>query len=362
MKKYISMLAAVGIAISATSGAMAASKTVKIAWSHYTGWEFLGHMKDSGVLDKWNKKMDTDVQIVFVGAYDSSITLYTTKDYQGVSVTNMDVLAIAGVGGRHSNAIIVGDYSNGNDGVALRGFESLKDVVKANAPVAMVQFTVSHYLLARCAEKVGLNIDQFTITKASDADISAIVKSSKQNAAVSWNPYLADVRATKGVNIVCDSSSIPGEIIDMVVVGDEVDANSRRALVGAWYETIAMVKAGNAKVIEELAKQADGDSNPVSVSVPAFKAQLKTTHMFYDPKDAVAFVMNKKLRGTMKSVIDFSFKAGVYDGVDNAAELGVKFADGSILGNPKKVRLTFDPSIMQEAAAGKLIKEELNKK
>lgn len=56
----------------------------------------------------------------------------------------------------------------------------------------------------------------------------------------------------------------------------------------------------------------------------------------------------------MKSVISFSFKNGVYDGVDNEGELGVKFSDGSILGDPKKVRLTFDPTTMQEAADGKI--------
>jgi len=344
MNKFFSMIAVAALAMGITSGAMAASKTVKIAWSHYTGWEFLGHMQDSGILAKWNKKMGTDVQIVFVGSYEDSVALYGTGTYGGVSVTNMDVLAIAGVGGRHSTALIVGDYSNGNDGVALKGYKTLKDV---DTPVALVQFTVSHYLLARCAEQAGLSIDKFQLVKASDADIPAIVKSTSKIAAVSWNPMLADVRATKGVNIVCDSSQIPGEIIDMVVVGNEVDTASRRALVGAWYETIALVKAGDAKVIAELAKQAGG-------SVAAFKEQLKTTHMFYNPADAVAFSTDAKLKATMKSVIDFSFKAGVYDGVDKATELGVKFSDGSILGDPKKVRLTFDPSIMKEAADGKL--------
>lgn len=268
MNKLFTMVAAAALSMGIMSGAMAASNTVKIAWSHYTGWEFLGHMQGSGILDKWNKKMGTDVQIVFVGSYEDSVALYGNKQYQGVSVTNMDVLAIAGVGGRHSNVLIVGDYSNGNDGVALRGFNSLKEVAAAKSPVAMVPFTVSHYLLARCAEQAGMSIDDFEVVKASDADIPSIVQASAKNAAVSWNPMLADVRATKGVKIVCDSSKIPGEIIDMVVVGDEVDTASRRALVGAWYETIALVQAGNAKVIAELAKQAGG-------SVQAFKDQLK---------------------------------------------------------------------------------------
>ncbi len=36
-------------------------------------------------------------------------------------MTNMDMLTIPSAGGVDSTALIVGDYSNGNDGVVLKG-------------------------------------------------------------------------------------------------------------------------------------------------------------------------------------------------------------------------------------------------
>lgn len=343
MRNFIMTMLAVIALVGINAHAMA-SETVKIAWTHYTGWEPVGYMLDSGILAKWNEKYGTDVQIVFVGDYVDSIMLYSSGQYQGVSVTNMDVLAIAGVGGRHSTALIVGDYSNGNDGLILKGYASLKDV---DTNINLVEYSVSHYLLARCAEKAGVNIDDLTLENTMDADIPAVVEAMDNIAAVSWNPMLMTIRNLEGVNVVCTSAEIPGEIIDMIVVGDEVDENSRKALVGAWYETMALMKAGDADALAFMAEQAGS-------SVSDFEAQLETTAMFYDAADAVAFVQDGALKTTMDEVVNFSFKAGVYDGVDDPKELGVKFPDGSVMGDAGNVMLTFDPSVTKMAADGGL--------
>ena len=344
MNKFFGLIAAAAMLVAFSASSFADSSPVNIAWSHYTGWEFLGYMQDSGIMDKWNKKMGTNVKFTFVGSYEDSVALFAGKQYNGVSVTAQDALAIAGVAGRHSVALIVGDYSNGNDGVALKGYKTLKDI---KTPVALVQYSVSHYLLARCAEQAGMSIDQFQLEKALDSDIPSLVQNQDNVAVVSWNPFLKTIANTRGVNVVCDSSKIPGEIIDMVVVGDEVDQKSREAIVGAWYETIGLVEAGNKEVIAALAKQAGG-------SVEDFTSQLKTTHMFWTPADAVKFTKDAKLRETMEKVIKFSFNNGVFDGPKSVDEMGVKFPDGGVLYNPKNVMLTFDPFTMQEAADGKI--------
>ena len=343
MRRFLTSMVLAAATVLGASQAFA-GETVKIAWSHYTGWEPLGFMQDSGILEKWSKKYDVDVEIVYVGDYVDSITLYTSGEYQGVAVTNMDVLAIAGVGGRHSTALIVGDYSNGNDGLVLKGYKSLAEV---DSNISLVEYSVSHYLLARCAEKAGVDLDSLTLENATDADIPAIVEASDQVAAVSWNPMLMSIRAIDGANVSCTSAEIPGEIIDMVVVGDEVSENARKALVGAWYETMALIQAGDSKTLEFLADQAGS-------SVADFKSQLETTYMFYKPADAVTFVQDGALKTTMNEVVNFSFNAGVYDGVDSADELGVKFSDGNVMGDSSNIALTFDTAITEQAASGGL--------
>jgi hypothetical protein len=62
-------------------------------------------------------------------------------------MTNMDALTIPAAGGIDSTALIVGDFSNGNDGVVLKDKSALKDI--KGQTVNLVELSVSHYLLAR---------------------------------------------------------------------------------------------------------------------------------------------------------------------------------------------------------------------
>lgn len=313
-----------------------AGETVKIAWSHYTGWEPLGFMQSSGILAKHAAKHGVDVEIVYYGDYVNSIFMYASNEVNGVAVTNMDALAIAGVGGRISNVLIVGDYSNGNDGLVIKGWDSLADV-PSGTTINLVEFSVSHYMLARCLEQAGLSMDNFVLENANDADIPAIVESSDNAVVVSWNPMLMSIRNLTGTQIVCDSSQIPGEIIDMVVVGDEVSEDARQAIVGAWYEVMALIESRDPETLAALADQAGS-------SVSDFESQLDTTQMFYTQAEADRFISDPALKTVMESVVHFSFDAGIYDGVDSVDELGVRFPDGSVLGDETNVMLDFSVS------------------
>lgn len=334
MRIFNILMAAAVLTVGMASSAFAV-ETVKIAWSHYTGWEPLGVMMDNGILAKHAKLNGVNIEMVFVGDYIDSITLYSSGEFNGVAVTNMDVLAIAGVGGRHSTALIIGDYSNGNDGLVLKG-TSLDQI--NDSTVNLVEYSVSHYLLARCAQLKGFDMSRLELENTTDADIPALMESSDSAVAVSWNPMLMTIAGMNGVEVACTSADIPGEIIDMVVVGDEVSPAARKALVDAWYETMSLIAAGDTATLEALAEMAGS-------SVDDFIAQLKTTYMFYTPADAVAFMTSADLRSTMQSVIAFSFANGVYDGVDSVGELGVQFTDGSVLGDKNNVMLTFDETV-----------------
>ena len=65
---------------------------------------------------------------------------------------------------------------------------------------------------------------------------------------MTWNPLLAETLAVPGTTKLFDSSQIPGEIIDMLVVSSEVLAANPafgKALAGAWYETMALMSASD---------------------------------------------------------------------------------------------------------------------
>jgi len=86
-----------------------------------------------------------------------------------------------------------------------------------------------------------------------------------------------------------------------------------------------------------------------------FKAQLKTTAMFYKAADAVAFTKGKQLKDTMEYVRTFSFDHGLYgEGKKSKDFVGIQFPDKSVMGDAKNVKFRFDSTYMQLAAEGKL--------
>ncbi len=325
----------------------------RIAWSIYVGWMPWGHLADSGIMKKWADKYGIEVEIVQINDYIESINQFTAGAFDGCSMTNMDALSIPAAGGVDSTALIVGDFSNGNDGLVAKKGLALKTL--AGEKVHLVELSVSHYLLARGLESVGLAEKDLTVVNTSDADIvSAFTSADDVKAVVTWNPQLTEVLKFPGAEKLFDSSQIPGEIIDLMVVNTKTLADNPKlgkALVGAWYELMATMakddEAGKA-VRTAMAKAAGTD-------LAGFDSQLATTRMFYAPGEAVTFTKSSDLPKTMDYVRTFLFAHGLLgEGAKSADAVGIAFPDGKVMGDEGNVKFRFDASYMEMAAGGKL--------
>jgi len=328
-----------------------ATESYKVAWSHYTGWEPWGYIQEKGLMDVWAQRYGIEVEVVLINDYIESINLYTSGAFDGVTATNMDALTIPAVGGIDTSAIIVGDYSNGNDALVAQGVDDLKGL--SGKDIMLVELSVSHYMLARALESVGLSERDVKIINTSDADIGALFMSDKSANVVTWNPIVNEIKAKPGAKILYDSSEIPGEILDMMVVRTDAPIALKKALVGAWFHAMSILNGSKGEkaqmeAIAFMAEQAGG-------TVEQFKDQLKTTAMFYTPEEAMAYTNPEDLRKTMNYVRAFSFNKGLYgEGMESPDELGIALPDGTILGNKDNVKLRFDHSVMQLALDGAL--------
>jgi NitT/TauT family transport system substrate-binding protein len=335
------------------SPAMAADKTAfRIAWSIYAGWMPWGYAADSGIMKKWADKYGISVEIVQINDYVESINQYTAGAFDGCVMTNMDALTIPAAGGVDSTALISGDYSDGNDGVVLKDGKSLKEIKGQN--VNLVELSVSHYLLARALDTVGMSERDVRVVNTADADIVSAFVSPDVTATVTWNPQLSEVRKAEGATMVFDSSKVPGEIIDLMVVNTETikkNPTLGKALIGAWYETLALMKDSGPKGTEALTAMATASGTDLA----GYKAQLATTRLFYTPADAVAFATSPDLVKSMDLVRNFSFDHGLLgEGARTVDAVGIAFPGGKVLGDAKNVKLRFDADTMKVAAEGKL--------
>jgi NitT/TauT family transport system substrate-binding protein len=351
MKTFTTTTMAVCLAAGLATGAAAQERTeFKVAWSIYVGWMPWGYLEDSGIMDKWADKYGIDVEIVQINDYVESINQYTAGQFDGVSATNMDTLSIPAGGGVDTTALIVGDFSNGNDAIILKGDGDLTSL--DGMSVNLVELSVSHYLLARGLDSVGLSeADLDGVINTSDADMIAAFATDDVQAVVTWNPLVSSILESPEANKLFDSSDIAGEIIDLMVVNtDTLAANPDfgKALVGAWYEVMGLMAAGDEDVLTAMAEASGTD-------LAGYKAQLDSTEIFYTPADAVAFTSDAALPATMVSVADFLFDKGILgEGAPSADFVGIAYPDGSVTGDAGNVTFRFDTTYMQMAADGAL--------
>jgi len=340
----------IGSPVGVSSPVSAASKSkFTIAWSHYTGWEPAEYARHAGILKKWADKYGIEIELKDPMKYTDSFTQYAGGQFDGVFVTNMDALTGPAIGGVDTTAIIIGDFSNGNDGIAVKNGTSVKDLKGRDAYLEAE--SVSQYALARALYKNSMKESDVRIRNTAEKDILGALEGSKNGAAVTWNPTLMTASQMKGVNIVFTSKEIPGEIIDMLVVRTNAPDALKKALTGAWYETMGIMSGKGTASKQAIAYMAQYAGNTVA----EFNAQLATTAMFYSASDAAKFARSPELKKTMELVRTFSFDHGMYGvGAKSKNDVGIAFPDKTVMGNPKNVKLRFDATYMQLAAEGKL--------
>lgn len=328
----------------------AAKKEFNVCWTIYAGWMPWGTIAGDKIIDKWASKYGIKINVVQLNDYIESINQYTAGQFDGCTMTNMDALTIPAAGGVDTTALILGSYSEGNDGVVMKGEgKTLADL--KGMKIYLPELSVSHYLLVRGLEKAGLAERDVTVVNTSDADIVSAFSTPDVEAAVAWNPQLSVIKSTPQATEVFSSAAVPGELIDMMVVNTATLKDNPalgKALTGAWYEMMGLMKAQDAKALNAMAAASGTD-------LAGYQAQLKTTHLFYTPADNLAFTTSTELAKTMQRVAQFSFDKGLLgDGAQSADFIGMAFPGNVTQGDAGNIKLRFDDSFLKMAVAGTL--------
>ena len=340
------------VGLTATSSFAQTKKDFKVAWSIYVGWMPWDVMESQKIMDKWADKYGINIEIVQINDYIESINQFSAGEFDGCTMANTDALGITAAGGVDSTSLIIGDFSNGNDVVISKDAKSIKDLKGTN--VNLVELSISHYLLARGLEKNGMSEKDITVVNTSDADMVSAYTTDDVSSVVTWKPQVSEILAMPKANNLFNSSDIPGEIIDLMVVNTQTlkdNPEFGKAMVGAWYEMMSLMNSDTKEAKEAKTIMAKESGTDLS----GFEDQLKTTNMFYDAKDAVKFNNSDDIVKTMEFVAKFSFNHGLYgDGASDYGFVGIEFPNGKTIGDKGNIKLRFDDTYMKMAAEGKL--------
>lgn len=124
----------------------------------------------------------------------------------------------------------VTDFSSGADGiVASAGIARVEDL--AGKRVGVEIGTLTHFVLLRALERVGLTEDQVLVSNMGMDDAMMAMDAGKIDAAAFWEPYLGKAASAPGRRTIFTSREIPGEIVDVIAVQSHFAAE-RPELVG----------------------------------------------------------------------------------------------------------------------------------
>ncbi len=244
MKNLITGFASAFLGISAFAAEV---PKFTLAWSEYPSWSAFDVAQTVGIIGKNDgeqslieKRWGVKIVLKFMD-YDPCIQSYSTNDTDAVCITNIDVLSPSL--GRKSVAIIPTSTSYGGDALIVPSEVVVIDDLK-NTKVYGLSKSVSEYAFASILQNQGAENFNISFVNMDPGAAATAIQTGDKNvrSIMVWNPYVLDtIRKTNGkTRVLADSRSIPLEIIDMVVVGEDVlrrpgGENFARALADVYY-------------------------------------------------------------------------------------------------------------------------------
>ncbi|MFO0913868.1 MAG: hypothetical protein U0795_12990 [Pirellulales bacterium] len=311
-----------------------------LAWSEYPSWSVFGVAHElelingaRGKMGPIEQKYGVDIELKEAG-YDTCLNMYGSGDCDAVCMTNMDAYIVSP--SRASVAVLPTSTSQGADACLVT--ESVPDIeALKKVPVYGLQGTVSQYCFARCLElnKFQEADFQFTNQDPSIAAQNMSQRAASHQAIMVWNPFvLQTLRDRPDVRVLFDSTQIPGEIIDMVVIGADSLAkpgadNFVKAVMETFYsvnKAIADPQNGN-EVLVALGKKFS------NLGLEDMKLVVKQTAFYSQPSEAIALMDGDTFKQKMELVTKFCDSHGL---LKEPSSIGY--------GNQAGVKLRFDTS------------------
>lgn len=313
LKRYLRKLfvsSSLALVCMACSQALAAP--LKIGYSDWPGWVAW----EIGIKKGWFKEEGVEVEFVWMD-YVKSMEAYAAGQLDAVTMTNGDAL-VTGATGKPSVAIIINDYSNGNDMVVAKpGIASLKEL--KGKTIALEEGFVTHLLLLKGLELNGMAESDVTIKNTPTNNTPQVFSSGEVDAIAAWQPNSGQaLKLVAGSKAVFTSKDAPGLIYDLLCV-DEASLKSRRSewlkVVKVWY-----------KIVEYMSNDDNLDdalvilAGRVGVTPAEYEPLLVGTHLL-SPEEVVK-VWDKadglgSVYGSSKIVDDFNVKFKVYEKPSN---------------------------------------------
>ncbi len=297
------------------------AKPLTIAYSDWPGWlvweiaNQKGFFKDAGV----------NVELKWYD-YSPSLKAFETGNVDSVLVVCGDSLTIA----KPSTAIVLTDYSNGNDMIIGKSdIKSIKDL--KGKKVAVEKNLVENILLDKALEVNGLTESDVTIEDVTTDKMPVTLGSAGVAAVGAWYPISGEtLKQNPGSTPLFKSSDAPGLIYDALQVSRESLASRRddwKKVVGVWFRCLDYLN--------------DPKTHDDAVKIMAERIKAKPEDLEKNLKGT--YLLNKE--GNLKTLEKRDTLDSVYGSLKNANAF---YLDHKVYDKAPNLDSYVDPSVVKE--------------
>jgi NitT/TauT family transport system substrate-binding protein len=239
----LGIAAAIAFALTATSATAAEPVKLRLAMSGWTGFAPITLAKQLGYFEKHG----IDLDIVKMPTSNRHQAM-ASGDVQ-VITTTIDTHLLYASSGVPVVQVLALDTSSGGDGIAAR--KDIADIEGLKGKSIAVQFGgVPQFWLAYLLKQHGMSIKDVSLTDLQPSDAAAAFIAGQFDVAVTYEPYLSNIRQDPNGKILVTSAETPGVIIDTLAFQpDYVAAHPDviKGVVESWYEALDYIKANPAE-------------------------------------------------------------------------------------------------------------------
>lgn len=298
-----------------------------LAISEYPSWSLFLVAHEKGLIDKepgkrgeLEKKWNVDIHVKLAD-YDQCTTLYGQGLADATCITNIDILPPSLT--RDSVAILPTSTSDGADACIVVGVDKLESL--KGKSVYGLEKSVSQYVFERGLELKGFKPADFTFKQMDPAAASQAMqtKQSGIEAIMVWNPFLLQtLRTREDAKVLFDSTVVPKEVIDMVVVGKDVLVNEEGenfacCVVDIYYQMSKMLGTSltseTPTLTEEQAKTLVALGSAFSnLGQADMQLVVRQTKFFENPERGIELFRSAQFRtDVMPKVVNFCSSHGM---------------------------------------------------
>jgi NitT/TauT family transport system substrate-binding protein len=193
------------------------------------------------------------IQFVEFPSSSEMLLAYRNGAIDAATVTTDDVLRLAAEG-QPVRMVLVLDYSKGADAILARPAISDTAALKGRK-VAVESNSLGGYLLARALDLAGLRLADTQIISGRVDRLDRELAASTVDAVVAYEPYRTRLLRS-GVQPIFDSTQLPGEIADVLIVPAplaERPSAALRELAAGWFRALAHLAAQPANAAQRMA-------------------------------------------------------------------------------------------------------------